>query len=134
MSGHGANGGNGNGAGPAFGRALVVCAHPDDPEFLFGAAVATLVKAGARVGYVVCSDGANGSRDTAAPRERIAAGRRAEQRTAARALGVEDVVFLDFPDGRLAPTDELRKSRSETARHVVPPSIVFQTPPPVAPK
>lgn len=124
-----ANGnGNGNGAGPSFGRALVVSAHPDDPEFLFGAAVATLTRAGARVGYVVCSDGANGSRDTAAPRERVAAARREEQQAAARELGVEDVVFLDFPDGRLAPTDELRTAIAREIRRFRPELVITHFP------
>src|SRR5688572_6809665 len=33
-----------------------------------------------------------------------------------------------------APTEEDLKKRSETARHVTPPSVVFHNPPPVAPK
>src|SRR5687767_8040595 len=33
----------------------------------------------------------------------------------------------------IEPTDELVKWRSLMARQVVPPSVVFQTPPPVAP-
>jgi PBP1b-binding outer membrane lipoprotein LpoB len=33
-----------------------------------------------------------------------------------------------------APTDEVLKNPSETARHVTPPSVVFHSPPPVAPK
>ena len=121
-------GGNGAGGGAAYRRALVVAAHPDDPEFLFGAAVASLVHAGAEVGYVVCSDGANGSRDTAAPRERVATAREEEQRAAARALGVEDVVFLGFPDGRLAPTDELRTAIAREIRRFRPELVITHFP------
>ena len=33
-----------------------------------------------------------------------------------------------------APIDEVRSDESETGFHVMPPSDVFQTPPPVAPK
>src|SRR5688500_13319968 len=33
----------------------------------------------------------------------------------------------------IEPTDELVKKRSDIDRQVVPPSLVFQTPPPVAP-
>src|SRR5262245_24738209 len=33
-----------------------------------------------------------------------------------------------------APTDEDEKDLSETGRQVTPPSVVFQSPPPVAPK
>lgn len=124
MTEHGAS--NGNGAG--YRRALVVSAHPDDPEFLFGAAVASLVDGGAEVGYVVCSDGANGSRDAAAPREAVAEVRREEQRAAARALGVDDVVFLDFPDGRLAPTDALRTAIAREIRRFRPELVITHFP------
>ena len=63
MSGGGAGGAEN---GRKFRRALVVCAHPDDSEFLFGGAVSSLVRDGTAVRYVVCSDGANGSPDAAA--------------------------------------------------------------------
>jgi LmbE family N-acetylglucosaminyl deacetylase len=118
----------GNGAPPAFRRVLVVAAHPDDPEFLFGAAVARFARDGAEVGYVVCSDGANGSRDADAPRETIAATRYEEQRTAARELGVEEVVFLGFPDGRLSPTDGLRTAIAREIRRARPELVITHFP------
>ncbi|HEX6747337.1 MAG TPA: PIG-L deacetylase family protein [Longimicrobium sp.] len=121
-------GGNGGGDPSAYERVLVVAAHPDDPEFLFGAAVASLVHHGARVGYVVCSDGANGSRDPGAPREEIAAAREREQRDAAAALGVADVVFLGFPDGRLEPGDELRGAIAREIRRFRPDLVITHFP------
>lgn len=123
----GGNGG-GNGSAPAFTRALVVSAHPDDPEFLFGAAVASLVEAGTRVGYVVCSDGASGSRDAEAPRAAIAAAREEEQRAAARSLGVEAVAFLGFADGRLAPDDALRTGIAREIRRFRPELVITHFP------
>lgn len=89
-------------------RALLVVAHPDDPEFLFGAAVAKLVNDGTQVRYAICSDGANGSRDTKMSSEEVTAVRAQEQRLAAGTLGVHEVSFLGFPDGRLYPNSELR--------------------------
>jgi LmbE family N-acetylglucosaminyl deacetylase len=121
-------GGNGSGSPSAYARVLVVAAHPDDPEFLFGATVASLVHHGAQVGYVVCSDGANGSRDPGAPREEIAAAREREQRDAAEALGVCDVVFLGFPDGKLAPTDELRGRIAREIRRFRPDLVITHFP------
>jgi LmbE family N-acetylglucosaminyl deacetylase len=121
-------GGNGNGGPPAFGRALVVAAHPDDPEFLFGATVASLVSQGAEVGYVVCSDGANGSRDADIPREAVAAVRVREQRDAAASLGVRDVVFLGFPDGRLEPGGELRAGITREIRRFRPDLVITHFP------
>ena len=37
-------------------------------------------------------------------------------------------------DTVIAPTDAVLKKPSETGSHFFPPSVVFQTPPPVAPK
>jgi LmbE family N-acetylglucosaminyl deacetylase len=118
--------GNGNGAAP--GRALVVAAHPDDPEFLFGAAVASLVEQGAAVAYVVCSDGANGCRDPRVPREEVAAAREREQREAAGELGVTDVVFLRLPDGRLAPDGALRTAIAREIRRFRPELVITHFP------
>jgi LmbE family N-acetylglucosaminyl deacetylase len=128
MSDDGKTGANGNGNGGAYGRVLVVAAHPDDPEFLFGAAVASLVHGGAEVGYVVCSDGANGSRDPHTPREEIAAARRDEQRDAAAALGVRDVTFLDFEDGRLGPDAGLRLAIARQIRRFRPDLVITHFP------
>src|SRR5258708_40326211 len=91
-------------------RVLVAIAHPDDPEFLFGATIAKLVAEGAEVYYLVCSDGSNGSKDPVIPDEEIVRTRYAEQRAAAAVLGVSEVIFLGFSDGRLAPTPELRQA------------------------
>ncbi|HEU0299820.1 MAG TPA: PIG-L deacetylase family protein [Longimicrobium sp.] len=120
--------GNGSGNGAAHGRALVVAAHPDDPEFLFGAAVASLVEQGAEVAYLVCSDGANGSRDPRAPREEVAAAREREQREAAGELGVTDVVFLRLPDGRLAPDGALRSAIAREIRRFRPELVITHFP------
>lgn len=116
------------GNGRTFQRALVVSAHPDDPEFLFGAAVASLVSGGTVVRYVVCSDGANGSRDASAPREDVVTARYAEQRAAARELGVEEVAFLGFPDGRLSPTQELRTAIAREIRSFRPELVITHFP------
>jgi LmbE family N-acetylglucosaminyl deacetylase len=122
------SGGNGNGAPPSFGRVLVVVAHPDDPEFLFGATVASLVHGGAEVAYLVCSDGANGCRDPEVPREQVAATRQREQREAAEALGVREVVFLGLPDGRLSPGDELRAALTREIRRFRPELVITHFP------
>jgi len=120
--------GNGNGNGAAYARALVVSAHPDDPEFLFGAAVATLVEQGVAVAYVVCSDGANGCRDPRVPREEVAAAREAEQREAARELGVDEVVFLRLPDGRLEADGALRTAIAREIRRFRPELVITHFP------
>lgn len=92
------------------GPVLVVTAHPDDPEFFFGATVAKLTDAGVDVYYLICSDGVLGSVNVAAAAEEIAATRCAEQRAAADLLGVRDVTFLGLCDGQLTPDLVLRKA------------------------
>jgi LmbE family N-acetylglucosaminyl deacetylase len=109
-------------------RVLVATAHPDDPEFLFGATVAKLVKDGAEVKYLICSDGGNGSRDPTRPSEEIVAIRYAEQRAAATLLGVREVSFLGFRDGSLAPTLELRRAITREIRLFKPDVIITHFP------
>ena len=97
--------------------ALVIIAHPDDAEFGAAGTVATWGQDGWDVYYVVCTDGAAGGPDDAtdvgsAARRRDSEVRKNEQRAAGRVLGLKDVVFLDYPDGLLEPTIELRRARS----------------------
>jgi LmbE family N-acetylglucosaminyl deacetylase len=87
--------------------ALVFVAHPDDCEFLCGGTVAGWTAASASVTLVVATDGAKGSHDPELPDAELTEMRRAEQREGAAVLGIEDVRFLDAPDGGLERTDAL---------------------------
>ncbi|MBO0706437.1 MAG: PIG-L family deacetylase, partial [Candidatus Dormibacteraeota bacterium] len=88
---------------------LVVVAHQDDAEVLFGGTVARLVEMGARVNYVLCTDGARSGPDVGASDEAVGGTRAREQQAAARVLGVEEVVFLGYRNGSTEPTVELRR-------------------------
>jgi LmbE family N-acetylglucosaminyl deacetylase len=48
---------------PASERAMVVTAHPDDPEFGAGGTIAKLVEEGREVTYVIVTNGNKGSGD-----------------------------------------------------------------------
>jgi LmbE family N-acetylglucosaminyl deacetylase len=109
-------------------RVLVVTAHPDDPEFGFGASIAKLAGDGADVFYVICSDGCQGGEDPTVPDAELSATRYAEQRAAAEVLGVKDVVFLGFRDGSLAPNVELRKAISREIRRYKPDLVLTHLP------
>lgn len=111
-----------------YDRALVVAAHPDDPEFLFGATVAWLADDGADVRYLICTDGSQGGEDPRVPDAELTATRYAEQRAAAAVLGVTDVVFLGLPDGGLAPTLELRRAIMREARRFGPDLVLTHLP------
>jgi len=109
-------------------RVLVVTAHPDDVDFGAAGSVAAWTARGVEVSYCVCTDGDAGGFDPAVPRGEIGGIRQGEQRAAAAEVGVTDVVFLGHPDGRLAPTLELRRDISRAIRRVRPDLVVTQSP------
>jgi LmbE family N-acetylglucosaminyl deacetylase len=54
--------------------------------------------------------------------------RREEQRAAAAEVGVHDVTFLGYPDGRVTPSIELRRDISRQIRVFQPQRLVCQSP------
>ena len=109
-------------------RILVVTAHPDDVDFAVAGSVAVWVKAGIEVAYCIVTDGDAGGSDQSISRPDMAALRRVEQRAAAAEVGVNDVTFLGYPDGRLTPSIELRRDISRQIRVVRPQRLVCQSP------
>jgi LmbE family N-acetylglucosaminyl deacetylase len=98
------------------GRALAILAHPDDAEFLAGGTIATWIAAGWEVAYLLCTRGDGGTDDPAITTEQLAALRQAEQQQAAALLGVTSVEFLDYPDGQLQHTLDLRRQLTRAIR------------------
>ncbi len=109
-------------------RILVVTAHPDDVDFGAAGSVATWTGRGIEVSYCIATDGDAGGSDHSITRPEMAAIRREEQLMAARQVGVTDVTFLGFPDGRVAPSLELRAAISRVIRIVRPDRVVAQSP------
>ena len=109
-------------------RALVIAAHPDDIDFGAGGTVATWTEAGIEVSYCLCTDGDAGGFDPEVPRSAIGGIRQAEQRAAAKEVGVEDVTFLGYPDGRLMVSVELRRDLSRVIRQKRPQRLMIQSP------
>ncbi len=103
---------------------LVILAHPDDPEFFCGASTARWVHAGHHVSYCVITCGDKGTKDMSLTSDDLCAMRQKEQRTAARVLGVNDVRFLNYPDGYLAPDLNLRKDITRVIRTMRPDILV----------
>ncbi len=83
-------------------RLLVVTAHPDDVDFGAAGTIASLTDAGVEVGYCIVTDGDAGGFDPDVPRSEIPRIRREEQTSAAKELGVSDLVFLGYPTARLS--------------------------------
>ena len=109
-------------------RILVVTAHPDDVDFGTSGSVATWVTAGIEVTYCIVTDGDAGGNDRSVPRSEMARLRREEQTAAALVVGVTDLRFLGYPDGRLVADLGLRKDIARVIRQVRPQRVVTQSP------
>lgn len=109
-------------------RVLVVAAHPDDIDFGASATVARLTDAGADVAYCICTDGDAGGFDPEVPRSEIPGIRRREQTAGAAAVGVSDISWLGYSDGRLEVTQDLRRDISRVIRRVRPRRVIVPSP------
>jgi LmbE family N-acetylglucosaminyl deacetylase len=109
-------------------RLLVVTAHPDDVDFGAAGTMAVLAAAGVEVTYCLVTDGDAGGSDREMSRADMAALRRAEQTRAAKAVGVERLIFLGHPDGRVVADLTLREDISRVIRQVRPQVVACQSP------
>src|SRR5437763_16256080 len=101
-------------------RALVVVAHPDDVDVGAAGTVATWTAAGIEVSYCIVTDGDAGGFDPNVPRAEIPGIRRAEQAAAAKVVGVNDLTFLGYPDGRLLASLAARRDLAREVSRVPP--------------
>jgi LmbE family N-acetylglucosaminyl deacetylase len=103
-------------------RALVVVAHPDDIEFGISGAIAAWTRAGKHVCYLLLSRGEAGI-DSLQPWE-TAMVREREQRASAEIVGVRHVEFLDYPDGMIELSPQLRRDVAAAIRRCKPDLLV----------
>jgi LmbE family N-acetylglucosaminyl deacetylase len=78
--------------------------------------------------YVVVTTGNKGSGDRTMTPERLAEIRQAEQRSAARVLGVDHVAFLGYPDCEVEDTRDLRRDVTREIRRWRPDLLLAQNP------
>ena len=109
-------------------RILVLTAHPDDVDFGAAGTIAQWTDAGATVTYCIATSGDSGGFDPAVPRSEIPGIRQAEQIAAAREVGVDDVRFLDYVDGSVTVTLELRRDLARVIRQVRPDRVLTHSP------
>jgi len=109
-------------------RILVITAHPDDVDFGAAGTVAAWTDKGIAVSYCIVTDGDAGGFDPTVPRSEIPRIRREEQTAAASVVGVDDLHWLGYPDGRLEVTIDLRRDLSRVIRQVRPQRVVCQSP------
>jgi LmbE family N-acetylglucosaminyl deacetylase len=103
---------------------MAVWAHPDD-EITSAGTLARLAHDGAKVTLVYLTHG-EGAHFTGYSRDELYAMRPEEAKAAGRALGISDVVVLDYGDGKLPAADAL-KAKADLASLIATrrPSTVF---------
>ena len=109
-------------------RILVVMAHPDDCDFGAGGTIAQWTSRGIEVSYCIITNGDQGGEESGIPLEEMPAVRQREQREAGAILGVTDIRFLNYRDGSLFPTLELRKDIVREIRRSRPDRMLIQSP------
>ena len=104
-------------------KILVILAHPDDPEFFCGAALARWALAGHEIHYFLLTNGNKGGGPDVTP-DQLRILRQAEQKNAAAVIGARSVHFMDLEDGYLVPSLDLRRDIVRILRREKPDILV----------
>jgi LmbE family N-acetylglucosaminyl deacetylase len=112
---------------------MSIMAHPDDAEFSSTGTLMTWINEGFDAYICVITDASAGGPDEAtdlspAERQKMVDTRKAEQRESAKHLGLKGVIHLDYPDGRLYPTLQLRRDIVRVLRTYKPTRVICQSP------
>jgi LmbE family N-acetylglucosaminyl deacetylase len=105
-----------------------IFAHPDDPEFFCGGTFAKWAAEGKQITFVLATSGDKGSGDLNMVSDQLVAIREVEERAAAARLGVQDVIFLRYPDGELKVSLNLRRQLTRLIRLKKPDIVVTNDP------
>ncbi|MPN21028.1 N-acetyl-alpha-D-glucosaminyl L-malate deacetylase 1 [bioreactor metagenome] len=109
-------------------KILVILAHPDDPEFFFGATLARWSQQGHEIRYCLLTKGQKGAPDLSRCADELTALRVVEQKAAAASLGVCSVEFLDYVDGEVVPDLAMQKKIVRVIRRWQPQILVTSDP------
>lgn len=107
---------------------LAVGAHPDDIDFYASGTLADFIEQGATVFYLVLTDGSKGTEDASLTPEQLRDMRQDEQHAAAKLIGVRDVFFLEYPDGLLENTTDLKRDIVRHIRQLKPDTVITLDP------
>jgi len=105
-----------------------VIAHPDDAEFSSAGTIAKFSAEGKKTIIIQLTSGNRGTADRSFTEETLAATREAEEKEAARRMGVSELVFLREPDGGLVPDLALREKIVRMIRTYRPDVIITHDP------
>ena len=107
--------------------AMSIHAHPDDQEFTVAGTLAKWARMGSQVISVIITSGDSGSNDPAhgaGYKSTLAALREEEQLAANAVLGINETIFLRYPDGELEATVPLRRELTRLIRQYKPEAVV----------
>lgn len=107
---------------------LGVAAHPDDLDFSSSATMAKYAKAGAEIYYLLLTDGSKGTDDQNITSEQLVKIRQEEQRAALLSFGGKGITFLNYPDGALEITMDLKKQIVKEIRRLKPDIVITMDP------
>lgn len=106
-----------------MGNFICFGAHSDDIEFGCMGTVIKLLRDGWKGRFVILTNGENGFKaGQASPEKRIQI-RKDEQLEVGRRLGLEEILFLDYPDGFLEYTEAARRRVAEILKRFRPDRI-----------
>ncbi len=111
--------------------AMSIHAHPDDQDFTVSGTLAKWARAGCKVASVIITSGDAGSNDPskdASYKPELAQLREDEQCAANKVLGIEETIFLHYPDGELVASIQLRKDLTRQIRRFKPEVVVAGDP------
>jgi LmbE family N-acetylglucosaminyl deacetylase len=111
-------------------RALVVTAHPDDMEFGSAGTLAKWVDEGAEVTLCLGTDGSTGTQDRSLMGAGLRDVRREETQRAAEVIGIRQLVWLDYPDGYVEYSLDLRRDIARVFREYRPHRFMVMDPAP----
>ena len=109
-------------------KAMVIFAHPDDAEISSGGVIARWISAGCEVAYLLCTNGSAGTADRSFTPAELARRRAEEQRAAADAMSVKNLVMLGYPDGQLEDTREFLGDVVRALRQFRPHTVFVHDP------
>ncbi len=111
--------------------AMSIQAHPDDQDFTVAGTLAKWAKAGCEIISVIITSGDSGSNDVtkgADYKPELVRLRETEQLAANETLGIQQTVFLRYPDGELEPSLALRKDLTRVIRQYKPDVVLTGNP------
>ncbi|NDJ85140.1 MAG: PIG-L family deacetylase [Chloroflexi bacterium] len=109
-------------------RVLVIYAHPDDAEFFAGGTIARWASEGAHITLFLITSGDKGTGDRTFSPADLRNLRETETRSAAEMLGINDVIFMRWPDGEVISSLALRRAIVRMIRLKQPDTVLSSDP------